>query len=34
MSDCFSDLVHEASHILDQLRWPVGKPNVESANDA
>jgi hypothetical protein len=34
LSDCFAGLAHKASHILDQLRWHVGKPNVEPANDA
>jgi hypothetical protein len=34
LSDCFASLAHEASYILDQLRWHSGKPNVEPANDA
>ena len=34
MSNCCASLAHDASHILDQLRWHSGKPNVESANDA
>ena len=34
LSDCFAGLAHDASHILDQLRWHAGKPNVEPANDA
>jgi len=33
-SDRFAGLAHDASHILDQLRWHAGKPNVEPANDA
>ncbi len=30
---CFASLTHEASHILNQLRWHSGKPNADSAND-
>jgi len=34
LRDCFAGLAHDASHILDQLRWHAGKPNIEPANDA
>lgn len=33
LSDCFAGLAHEASHILNQLRWHSGKPDSDSAND-
>ncbi len=34
LSDCFASLAGEADHVIDQLHWRSGKPDVASANDA